>query len=256
MASGWVSIHRQVFENPIAAKPAYLAIWIYILSHANFADGSAIINGEKIPLKRGQFVGSLQRLSKQFDLSISTVKKIVDYLERDGMVNTKRTRHYTIFHVVNYDRFQDSEHQKNTERSQRETTNKNNKGNNSPTESKPRKPKPNTKDHVEIPDPPEWIDPNLWEGLMANRKAKKAANSPQAIQLIINNLTRWKAKGHDIDQILEYSVTGGYPTVYEPKPSRTHAPDQRSPLTRASDAIGESIERSKSNYTEPANIPF
>lgn len=129
MSEGFISIHRKVWDNPISKKPNYLAVWLFILSRANYTDKPEIINGRKVIIKRGSYYGSIAKIAEHFGLSRSVVAKIINYFERDGMVDTKRTRSYTVFTVLNYDDYQKSVHRENTARTPRDTTNKDNKDN-------------------------------------------------------------------------------------------------------------------------------
>lgn len=105
-----------MWDNPISQKPNYIAVWLYLITHANYTDNSVIINNKKVTLKRGSFLGSISKIATHFNLTRSTIKKIIDYFEGDGMLYTKRTRNYTVFIVKNYDYYQECVHQENTEK--------------------------------------------------------------------------------------------------------------------------------------------
>lgn len=126
---GFIKLHRRLLKNPICEKPHYLAVWVYILLSANHKENYAIINNKKMLIEAGSFVGSLQKISKHFGISIKTVKYIVDYFCSDGMLHTERTNKFTIFKVLQWEKFQVctlGKHKGNTEETQRKT-NKNDK---------------------------------------------------------------------------------------------------------------------------------
>jgi hypothetical protein len=103
---GFISLHRRIFDNPISRKPNYLAVFLYLLLNANFKDCDYILNKKKTVIKRGCFVGSLKKISDYYKISTSFVSKIINYFEADNMIKTIRTNKYTIFEIVNYDKFQ------------------------------------------------------------------------------------------------------------------------------------------------------
>lgn len=103
---GFILIHRKIFENPIFTKPNYLAIWMYLLTFANHKTKQIIWNNEKVLIKRGQFIGSLQKLSNHFNLGLGTVSRIISYLEKENMIERKSTNKFTLFTIVNYDFYQ------------------------------------------------------------------------------------------------------------------------------------------------------
>ncbi|MBZ0184018.1 MAG: hypothetical protein K8F60_16290 [Melioribacteraceae bacterium] len=87
-------------------KPNYLAVWIYLLTSANHKEKEIIWNNEKVIIKRGQFIGSLQKLSNHFNLGLGTVSRIISYLEKENMIERKSTNKFTLFTIVNYDFYQ------------------------------------------------------------------------------------------------------------------------------------------------------
>jgi len=119
--NSWVKFYRKTFDNAISSRPNYLAVWIYILCRANHKQSDIILNGKKRTLKSGEFLGSLRKISDHFSISIATVKTIIDYLESEKMLNTERTKKYTIFQVLNYDEYQNTEHELKSNRNQTET---------------------------------------------------------------------------------------------------------------------------------------
>jgi DNA-binding transcriptional regulator YhcF (GntR family) len=106
---GWISLHRKIIDNPIMAKPNYLAVWIYLLTYANHKEKIIIWNNKKTIVKRGQFVGSIKQIAEHYKLSLGTVSYILEYLENDGMIIKKSNKKFTLFEILNFDRYQKSE---------------------------------------------------------------------------------------------------------------------------------------------------
>ncbi len=64
---------------------------------------------------------------------------------------------------------------------------------------------------------PDWIDQELWEGFLEIRKKKKAVDSKQAIQLIINKLIGFREQGFDPNEIIKESIMNSWKSVFKPK---------------------------------------
>lgn len=62
---------------------------------------------------------------------------------------------------------------------------------------------------------PAGVDPVDWEGLKANRRAKRAALSEGAHRQIITKLDRWAAAGWPPGPIVAHAVEHGWQTVFE-----------------------------------------
>lgn len=105
--TGWIKLHRKLLENPIMAKPNYLAIWIYLLINANYEDKEIIWNNQKTIIKRGQFIGSIRKISEYYDISIATVSYILKYLKVEQMIEHSSTKRFTLFTIINYDLYQE-----------------------------------------------------------------------------------------------------------------------------------------------------
>lgn len=84
---------------------------------------------------------------------------------------------------------------------------------------------PNTKDKAQAPVVlPDWLPMDSWQAFMQTRKKKKASDTPYAIGLILKDLTKFHSSGHDVAEILNRSIKGGWSDVYEPKPQVSAKP--------------------------------
>lgn len=64
---------------------------------------------------------------------------------------------------------------------------------------------------------PEWIDSEIWSGYLDVRKAKKAAKTPRAWNLVVRELEKFRLEGYDPNEILSTSVRSNWTDVYRPK---------------------------------------
>jgi hypothetical protein len=96
---------------------------------------------------------------------------------------------------------------------------------------------------------PENVDPIDWAGLIANRKAKRAALSEGAHRQIVRKLEGWARDGWPPGPVVAYAVERGWTTVFETdemkgqangkniRGSAGNGPDKRDGLARALDRI-------------------
>lgn len=113
--NGYISLHRQILENPLSNKPNYLAVWIYLLLKANYKQKKIIWNNETIELKPGQFIGSILQISSHFSLSTGTITYILDYFEKEGMLKRTSNKRFTLFEILNYHKYQKVENKQHLE---------------------------------------------------------------------------------------------------------------------------------------------
>lgn len=122
--SGWLKLHRKILENPIMQKPNYLAVFIYLLTNANYEPKDIIINNEKTTIPVGSFIGSQRKISELLKISLGSVNKILNYLKDERTIEIKPTNKFCYFSITNWENYQSDEHKNehkmNTTRTQNE----------------------------------------------------------------------------------------------------------------------------------------
>ena len=127
MSYGWISIHRKIQDNLIWNDKPFNrgAAWIDLLLLANHEDRQVLFNGNAIRVKRGEKITSLRQLSERWGWSITKVKKFLNLLSDEKMISYKSDSKKTVYNIVNYEVYQDSENTKsNTEITLKENRNK------------------------------------------------------------------------------------------------------------------------------------
>jgi hypothetical protein len=72
------------------------------------------------------------------------------------------------------------------------------------------------------------INKALWVEFLANRKRLKAANTPAAINTLINKIEKLHLQGHDANTLVETANERGWKSVFEPdKPKAGNGPTAR-----------------------------
>lgn len=144
MNKGWVSIHREIQDhwlwndNRVFSK---LEAWLDILLSVNYSDKKVVIKNDVFIVKRGQSINSQITWSERWNWNRSKVRRFLDLLENDNMIEIKTNNITTILTVCNYSDYQDlrtsDEHQTNIKRTSDEhQTNTNNNNNNINKENK------------------------------------------------------------------------------------------------------------------------
>lgn len=61
---------------------------------------------------------------------------------------------------------------------------------------------------------PEWIDKDIWESFLEMRREKKSVPTEKAKQLLIKELEKLKAQGHNPNEVLERSIMNSWKGVF------------------------------------------
>ena len=92
-----------------------------------------------------------------------------------------------------------------------------------------------TNDIIGIPD---WLPMDAWNGWVEMRKKRKRPLTDRATTRAINKLDAIRAKGHDIEDLLDRSTINGWLDIYEPKGNTSagnsqNATEPTNPMVRA-----------------------
>lgn len=106
--AGWIKLHRSITDNPLwSAEPFTKGqAWVDLMLSANFTDNDIIIKGQLIKLKRGQQARSELTLSKQWKWSRNKVRRFLELLKKQGMIESETNHLTSIITICNYCNYQ------------------------------------------------------------------------------------------------------------------------------------------------------
>ena len=108
---GYFKVHRKIWENPIFSSGERFdrrSAWLYILSHANYTEGSFMVKGRLLHIQRGQLMTSIRYLSNKWHWDKDTVSRFLTDIETEKMITVTRTQNGTLITVRNYNKYQGS----------------------------------------------------------------------------------------------------------------------------------------------------
>ena len=114
MDKGWIKLNRQIQEHWIWSDPEKLKAWIDLLLLANHETKKVEMRDGLVSIKRGQFVTSIEKLSKRWGWSKNRVYRFLSLLESDNMIQRNANRYRTTVSIVNYSKFQDKQNTNGT----------------------------------------------------------------------------------------------------------------------------------------------
>jgi len=127
MNKTWISITRSLEDSWIFAEPEALKFWMALLIRANWDRKTTIFNKQLITVERGQVVFGRKVWSERLNISEMKLRRYLDMLKADGMINQLVTSRYSVITVLNYDEHQNNNQQvtsKQPARNQLVTTSK------------------------------------------------------------------------------------------------------------------------------------
>ena len=107
---GYIKLYRQLLDNPLFTSEPFSKgqAWITILMLANHKESYITTkNGILIKIERGECGYSELALSKIFKWSRGKVKRFLQLLESEKMIQQKISENHSIIRVLNYEQYQD-----------------------------------------------------------------------------------------------------------------------------------------------------
>lgn len=114
----YIKLDRALNGWRYKTMPNYVALWVHLLVNANYKDKE----WQDIIVRRGQFVTSIESLSKGTGISRQTVRTILNKLNGQELT-CKSTNKYTLITIVKYDYYQSEDDETNTQTNNQLTNN-------------------------------------------------------------------------------------------------------------------------------------
>ncbi len=109
--SGWIKIHRKLFDHWCSSDPNFIAVWVRLLSDANHQGSKALFNSSVIEIKRGSLIFGREVFSSKTGVSVSKLRRIMDIFVSEGMISQQKTNKYTIVSITCYEKYQVNDQQ-------------------------------------------------------------------------------------------------------------------------------------------------
>lgn len=104
--SGWIKLHRQIWDNPRSVDPDWIAVWVYLLSKSTHKTLRRRWCGKEVILQPGQCITGRKEISKTTGVEESKVKRLLDVLKRDQQIDRQRGNQSSIITVRNWAEYQ------------------------------------------------------------------------------------------------------------------------------------------------------
>jgi len=103
-----IPVCRSVLTHWIYDDAEYFKVWFTMLARANYSiePKQGIFEGLTYSLPRGSFLYGRRKWAATTGVSEQRLRTLIKLLEKDGMIINQQTTHkYTIYLIVNYDKF-------------------------------------------------------------------------------------------------------------------------------------------------------
>ena len=109
--SGWVKLYRKIWDWPYSSKPDYVAVWVYLLTHAAHQEYDTIFNGSRITISKGQLVAGRKTISEKTGVSESKIQRILKCFENEQQIEQQTCSSGRLIYLPHWGSYQESEQQ-------------------------------------------------------------------------------------------------------------------------------------------------
>ena len=109
--AGWIKLHRKIQDHWLFSfnEPDKALAFIDLVLSASFDDGTVMIKGRTYNVKRGQFLVAQTTLQKRWKWSQNKVKRFLNLLKNERMVDIQTDERTSIITICNYLDYQSGE---------------------------------------------------------------------------------------------------------------------------------------------------
>ena len=103
---GYVFLFRDIANHWVWKDGRMAHRWMDLLIQAQWENKTVYFDGERVDLKRGQFITTTRLLMGRWRTNPRIVLKSLEIFEKDKMIRCKKTTEMTIITICNYDAYQ------------------------------------------------------------------------------------------------------------------------------------------------------
>jgi hypothetical protein len=112
-SAGYYLMHRGWLDTPALGgdrEPfCRRAAWAWMIENARWQNGGVAIGGKTVQLQRGQMSHSLRYMARAWGWEEPKVRRFLNRLSQDNMIQQKTDAHQTVITICNYDIYQHHE---------------------------------------------------------------------------------------------------------------------------------------------------
>lgn len=121
---GWIKLHRKIWDSPTVTRDSdYLAVWIYLITHATHKEYKTYFNGSKIVVKPGQLITGRKKIAAITRVSESKIFRILKCFENEQQIEQQTKPSGSVISIVNWDKYQINEQPNEQQMNNERTTN-------------------------------------------------------------------------------------------------------------------------------------
>lgn len=122
-----IKLHRKIQDNPISSNLEMMGLLSSLLLKANHKQKSFYLWHSKVTVNPWQFISSMSKLAEEYDIWKTKIYRMISSLEVEHILKHEWNNKYSLFTILNRDKYQWNETQDETQEEREWYTNNNDK---------------------------------------------------------------------------------------------------------------------------------
>ncbi len=115
MNNGYVKLWRKSIEAGWLTNHKLWVFWSWCLMKASHKEYDLVVGCQQIHLMPGQFVFGLNSASKETNISIQSIRTLLDFLKKSENLTIKSTNKYSIITIIKWNTYQSTDNESNNQ---------------------------------------------------------------------------------------------------------------------------------------------
>lgn len=123
MDQGYIKVYRKTFDHWLweDEPKSKLEAWLWLIKSANYESKKIVLGSELIEVEPGDVITSEVKLSKEFKWSRTKLRKFLELLEQDAMIERKKDSKKTYLKICNYEKYNQTQKEKKQQKNIKKT---------------------------------------------------------------------------------------------------------------------------------------
>lgn len=124
MSSGWIKLHRKVFNSPVVNKDCHhFYLWAYLLCHAAHTPIKAFFGDRLVALEAGQLITGRKKMAIACGINENKIERILKLLKNEQLIEQQASSKSRLITIKNWKIYQQNEQQNEQQTNNKRTAN-------------------------------------------------------------------------------------------------------------------------------------
>jgi len=103
---GWIKLYRSIWDQEQSVDPHWVAVWLYLLTHAAHEETEVTFRGERVKIQPGQLTTSFRKMELVTGVKRDRICRYLSGMIDDCLIKKRSDKRFTFITVLEWDSYQ------------------------------------------------------------------------------------------------------------------------------------------------------